>query len=255
MSPSGAPALAKALELLGRTLWDQYWDAPRFDVLEETIAVTRQLMRQRGAASAGTGAWVRLPHCLRQSFEFTGNPADLQAAAQMCRQGLGGPRPRGKRRGVPAQQLPSHMAGRAPAGARTALRLMLGSVLIDAFLYGERVEDLEEAIRVLRETAEAAAGDQFVLAEVLVDLGHALLCRHERYDLMADLEEAIAVSRRALALTAGDEPRGRPLSNLGMALGLTLRTAATGPTSTRPSAATRRPLPANRPARSICHAT
>ncbi|MGK5497872.1 CHAT domain-containing protein [Streptomyces sp. URMC 125] len=104
---------------------------------------------------------------------------------------------------------------------RASALLVLGQALRLRFARTGALEDLHEAVEVLR-AAGAAAGEAHPhRVSLLATLALVLRERHERTGSLPDLEEALRLSREVVARRpAGDVNRGGDLANLGIALRL-----------------------------------
>ena len=214
-------------------LWTRILTTPGTAELDELIALRR-------GASVDDDSIV--PHDLSQAlrilYERSGNEADLDEAIDVARRAVAAVSPTAPMRSFLLADLVKALVIRfrsrrdecdlddaiafgeqlRAGGARRDQLATVGVALrLRAEITG-RTEDLDEAVRIVREAVTADRSLPLDRSQQLSNLSNVLLRRYERVGASGDLDEAIAASSEAAELTLNDADRALYLCNLGAML-------------------------------------
>ncbi|CAL9638015.1 hypothetical protein SUDANB15_06241 [Streptomyces sp. enrichment culture] len=168
-APAGSPARLLALDGLGRRLLDRHLKSLDAEDLHEAVGIARDVVAQLPSGHPhlprALGALGRSLLLLRQGEGATARECD--EVVDLCRRGFA-----------------DHLEGPAPAGHDLGMALLLRAQ------HTGRVEDLDEAVRVLAEAlgAARAPGEEAALRNAL---GNALRFRSVVTGASADLDAAL----------------------------------------------------------------
>ncbi|MEU7779119.1 CHAT domain-containing protein [Micromonospora parva] len=226
-----------------KALWGEFQESGDPALLDEAVDLLRAVLPDARDSDERVSIMSNLAAVLQAASAITGDIGALQESIALLQEGLADAQRTSPVRNALVINLATGLRARyaltgdidallggirllrfeanehVDAESQATLQNMLGAMLLELYLAGGDLRELDEAVSAARLAVALTPAEEAQLPPRLTTLASALSARCEATQNMADLDTAIATARRALAFTA---PWHRQVADLAANLGALL---------------------------------